>query len=291
MSRREQMPTAPDYSLRGKLSNKFSPDVLNRWNQSLKAADDNADNTIGIYDPIGYDYWTDSGVTAKRISAALRSMGSETDVVVNINSPGGDVFEGLAIYNLLRAHKGKVTVRVIGLAASAASFIAMAADEIQIARAGFFMIHNAWTVTWGNRHDLLDTAELLGQIDETIADIYHIRTGLDATELGKMMDAESWINGKNSVENGFADSLLDSDVLLENTDENSPSNEAAKKIDMLLAQIGVSRTDRRSLIKDLKTGTHNAIHKGTHNATDNEELSTSDLLELQKMARQLNESV
>ena len=291
MSRKEQMPAAPDYSLRGKLSNKFSPDVLNRWNQSIKAADDDSENTIGIYDPIGYDYWSDSGVTAKRISAALRSMGSDADVVVNINSPGGDVFEGLAIYNLLRAHKGKVTVRVLGLAASAASFIAMAADEVQIARAGFFMIHNAWTVTWGNRHDLIETANLLGQIDETIADIYHIRTGLTAKELGKMMDAESWINGKSSVEKGFADSFLDSDALLESPDEQNPSNEAAKKVDMLLAQLGVSRTDRRSLIKDLKTGTHNAAQTGTHNAAGVDELSASDLLEFKQMVQDFKESV
>lgn len=289
MSRKEQMPAAPDFSLRGKLNNKFSPDVLNRWNQGIKAADDDSENTIGIYDPIGYDYWSDNGVTAKRISAALRSIGAENDVTVNINSPGGDVFEGLAIYNLLRAHKGKVTVRVIGLAASAASFIAMAADEIQIARAGFFMIHNAWTVAWGNRHDLIETSNLLGQIDETIADIYHIRTGLSDTELGKMMDAESWINGKNSVEKGFADSLLDSDALLEQMDEQGTSNEAAKKIDMLLAQIGLPRSDRRTLIKDLKTGTHNATQNSKQNATD--VLSTTDLLELKQMATSLKESV
>jgi ATP-dependent protease ClpP protease subunit len=291
MSRKEQMPTAPDYSLRGKLSNKFSPDVLNRWNQGIKAADDEADNTIGIYDPIGYDYWSDSGVTAKRISAALRSMGCDADVIVNINSPGGDVFEGLAIYNLLRAHKGKVTVRVIGLAASAASFIAMAADEIQIARAGFFMIHNAWTVAWGNRHDLIETSGLLGQIDETIADIYHIRTGLSAEELGKMMDSESWINGKTSVENGFADSLLESDALLDSSDDQNPSNEAARKIDMLLAQVGLPRSDRRALLKDLKTGTHNAAHTSTHNATKDQELSPQDLLEFQQMVTDFKESV
>ncbi|MBN0106041.1 Clp protease ClpP, partial [Pseudomonas aeruginosa] len=93
------------------------------------------------YEPIGYDWWTGEGVTAKRIAGALRAIGGDVDVTVNINSPGGDVFEGLAIYNLLREHKGKVTVRVLGLAASAASFIAMAADEVKIARAGFLMIH------------------------------------------------------------------------------------------------------------------------------------------------------
>lgn len=289
MSRKEQMPTAPDFSLRGKLNNKFSPDVLNRWNQGIKATDHDSENTIGIYDPIGYDYWSDNGVTAKRISAALRAIGSDTDVVVNINSPGGDVFEGLAIYNLLRAHKGKVTVRVLGLAASAASFIAMAADEIQIARAGFFMIHNAWTVAWGNRHDLIETSSLLGQIDETIADIYHIRTELSAEELGKMMDSESWINGKTSIEKGFADSLLESDALIDQTDEHGPSNEAAKKIDMLLAQIGLPRSDRRSLIKDLKTGTHNATQNSKHGAAN--ELSEKDLLELRQMATFFKKSI
>lgn len=136
MSKRNLLPVA---NFNAKEKGGVSPLAFDRWNPAIKASDEN-DNTIGIYDPIGYDYWDDSGVTAKRISAALRSLDG-ADVVVNINSPGGDVFEGLAIYNLLREYKGHVTVRVLGVAASAASFIAMAADEIQIARAGFFMIH------------------------------------------------------------------------------------------------------------------------------------------------------
>lgn len=85
------------------------------------------------------------GVTAKRISAALRAIG-EQDIVVNLNSPGGDMFEGLAIYNLLRAHSGKVTVNILGIAASAASIIAMAGDEIKMGRGAFLMIHNCWAM-------------------------------------------------------------------------------------------------------------------------------------------------
>ena len=288
MSRKQDMPSAPKYGLRGNLENKFSPQVLDYWNQAIKASDED-ENTIGIYDPIGYDYWSDGGVTAKRISAALRLIGKENDVVVNINSPGGDVFEGLAIYNLLREHKGKVTVRVLGLAASAASFIAMAADEIQIARAGFFMIHNAWTVAWGNRHDLAEVESLLGQIDETIADIYHIRTGLDVSEISKQMDAETWINGKNAVEQGFADSFLDSDATITEDKESKASNSATRTIDMLLSQLGLPRSQRRSLLQDLKSGTQDATENSTQDATDQSVID--GLLNLRTSVMQGRESV
>ena len=100
---------------------------LIRWNSGVKAASED-DNTISILDPIGED-WYGNGVTSKRVSAALRAIG-KTDVTVSINSPGGDYFEGLAIYNLLRDHPAKVTVKIVGIAASAASVIAMAADEV-----------------------------------------------------------------------------------------------------------------------------------------------------------------
>lgn len=103
------------------------------------------------------------GVTAKRISAALRAIGNN-DVVVNINSPGGDMFEGLAIYNLLRSHSGKVTVNILGIAASAASIIAMAGDEVQMGRGAFLMIHNCWAVGVGNRHDFAKLANDLAPL-------------------------------------------------------------------------------------------------------------------------------
>lgn len=262
MSKRNLLPVA---NFNAKEKGGVSPLAFDRWNPAIKASDEN-DNTIGIYDPIGYDYWDDSGVTAKRISAALRSLDG-ADVVVNINSPGGDVFEGLAIYNLLREYKGHVTVRVLGVAASAASFIAMAADEIQIARAGFFMIHNAWTGLWGNRNDLRETADFLEQIDFTIADIYHVRSGLSMDELKADMDKERWINGRDAIDSGFADAFLPSDVVVEDTKNFTKEKVAAHKADILLAKAGMSRSSRRELIQDLK-GTPGATNQATPSASN-----------------------
>lgn len=262
MSKRNLLPVA---NFNAKEKGGVSPLAFDRWNPAIKASDEN-DNTIGIYDPIGYDYWDDSGVTAKRISAALRSLDG-ADVVVNINSPGGDVFEGLAIYNLLREYKGHVTVRVLGVAASAASFIAMAADDIQIARAGFFMIHNAWTGLWGNRNDLRETADFLEQIDDTIADIYHVRSGLSMDELKADMDKERWINGRDAIDSGFADAFLPSDVVVEDTKNFTKEKVAAHKADILLAKAGMSRSSRRELIQDLK-GTPGATNQATPSASN-----------------------
>ena len=262
MSKRNLLPVA---NFNAKEKDGISPLAFDRWNPAIKASDEN-DNTIGIYDPIGYDYWDDSGVTAKRISAALRSLDG-ADVVVNINSPGGDVFEGLAIYNLLREYKGHVTVRVLGVAASAASFIAMAADEIQIARAGFFMIHNAWTGLCGNRNDLRETADFLEQIDDTIADIYHVRSGLSMDELKADMDKERWINGRDAIDSGFADAFLPSDVVVEDTKNFTKEKVAAHKADILLAKAGMSRSSRRELIQDLK-GTPGATNQATPSASN-----------------------
>ena len=262
MSKRNLLPVA---NFNAKEKGGVSPLAFDRWNPAIKASDEN-DNTIGIYDPIGYDYWDDSGVTAKRISAALRSLDG-ADVVVNINSPGGDVFEGLAIYNLLREYKGHVIVRVLGVAASAASFIAMAADEIQIARAGFFMIHNAWTGLWGNRNDLRETADFLEQIDDTIADIYHVRSGLSMDELKADMDKERWINGRDAIDSGFADAFLPSDVVVEDTKNFTKEKVAAHKADILLAKAGMSRSSRRELIQDLK-GTPGATNHATPSASN-----------------------
>ena len=156
-----QLPVAPAGRPCAGVTSEPQPSALERWNGGIRAASDN-DNSISIFDVVGRDYW-DEGVTAKRISGALRSMNG-ADVTVNINSPGGDMFEGLAIYNLLREYQGKVTVKVLGIAASAASIIAMAGDDIQIGRGAFLMIHNCWVVAMGNRHDLRNYRLLLSHL-------------------------------------------------------------------------------------------------------------------------------
>lgn len=144
------LPAAPAGRPCAGVSFDLMPQAMERWNADIQAAAEDDKNTISILDAIGFDPWSGEGVTAKRISAALRSMAG-ADVTVNVNSPGGDMFEGLAIYNILREYKGHVTIKVLGLAASAASIIAMAGDEIQVARSGFLMVHNGWTIAAGNR--------------------------------------------------------------------------------------------------------------------------------------------
>ena len=243
----------------------LSAKALERWNPSVQAAT-SEDNTISVFDVIGQDYWTGEGVTAKRIAAALRSIG-ERDVVVNVNSPGGDMFEGLAIYNLLREHKGSVTVKVLGVAASAASIIAMAGDEVQIARAGFLMIHNAWICACGNRHDFRDFAAYLEPFDASMADIYAARTGQDLATVQKMMDGETWIGGTAAIEQGFADALLASDEVAEQ-DEDKPAAVAVRRIEAALRASGMPRTEAMRLISDFKAGLRDAAGEGERDATD-----------------------
>jgi len=163
----------------------ISVKALEIWNHSIKAADTDV-KQIDILDVIGVDYWGD-GVSLKNVNRALREYAG-ADVVVNINSPGGDLFEGLAIYNALKEYPGKVTVKILGMAASAASVIAMAGDEIKIAKSAFFMIHNGWLMAVGNRHDLRDIADWMEPFDATMAEIYSDSTGIKQTEIATMMD-------------------------------------------------------------------------------------------------------
>lgn len=223
---------------------------LEKWDRSILAADKETENTISIYDYIGADFFGE-GVTVKRIAAALRSIGAENDVIVNINSPGGSMFEGLAIYNTLKQHKGNVTVRVVGLAASAASIIAMAGDKVEVAKAGFLMIHNAWTVVVGNRHDFEDAMQVMEAFDKALNSIYSDSTGIDEKKIAKMMDSETWIGGDEAVDLGFAHSLLPTDKVEKKEAKNlSPLNQ----VDIALAKAGMPRSQRRDLIKEITNG-------------------------------------
>lgn len=268
MNKRD-LPAAPALSARAPMAFDPSPKALERWNGAVMAADREADNVISVLEVIGHDFWTGGGVTAKRVSAALRSIGAERDVVVNINSPGGDFFEGLAIYNMLREHKGQVTVKVLGLAASAASIVAMAGDRVEIARAGFLMIHNTWVVAMGNRHDLRDAADFLEPFDQAAADLYAARSGLEAKEIARMMDRETFIGGAAAVEKGFADDLLPADQVVED-DKASASAQAMvamHRLDAVLAKSGMTRSARRKLINEL-SGMPGAAAKGTPGAAE-----------------------
>lgn len=254
----------------------ISDSALKRWDSTIKAAASDESNTINIFGVIGEDFWTGDGWTAKRVSGLLRYIGADQDVVVNINSPGGDMFEGLAIYNLLREHRGKVTTQVLGVAASAASVVAVGGDEVKIARAGFFMIHNAWAMIAGNRHQLREFADTLEPFDKAMSDIYSARTGSDIEEMAELMDNESWIGGSDAVDQGFADSLLASDEVGHDKGESAS---AAAQLDRALAKSGMPRSERRRLLNQVKVNTPSAVEEqDTPRAVDGEASKLSSQL-------------
>ncbi|EMH0077916.1 head maturation protease, ClpP-related [Klebsiella pneumoniae] len=250
---KKQLPVAPAGRPCARVTCETLPSALDRWDGGIKAATTD-DNTISVFDVIGQDYWGE-GITAKRIAGALRAMNG-ADVTVNINSPGGDMFEGLAIYNLLREYEGHVTVKVLGIAASAASIIAMAGDDIQIGRGAFLMIHNCWLYAMGNRHDFAELAQSLEPFDTAMADIYAARSGLDIAAIQNLMDAESYIGGSDAVAKGLADSLLSADAVSDG--DESPAA-ALRKLDALLAKTNTPRSERRKLIKALTGNTPGAV--------------------------------
>jgi len=259
------LPGAPEGRPRSAVRWEISARAFARWDAGVRAADDDADRSISVYDVIGYDYWTGDGVTAKRIAGALRALG-KGPVTVNVNSPGGDMFEGLAIYNLLREHDGEVTVKVLGLAASASSIIAMAGDTIQIARAGFFMVHNAWIIALGNRHDLREFADWLEPFDAAMADIYVARTGQDTEAIQKLLDAESWIGGSAAIEQGFADELLPSDQVKQADAKASVA--AARRVEASLRASGMPKSEAMRLISELKSGLGDPAGSGAGDPTE-----------------------
>lgn len=250
-----------------------TPRALELWNPGLQArapdtAADRGPFQIDVLEVIGEDPWTGGGVTARKISALLRSAG-DREIVLNVNSPGGNVFEGLTIYNMLREHPQAVTVRVLGMAASAASVIAMAGDDIQIAKAGFIMIHNVWGVTVGDRNEYASTIEYMAMVDEVMADLYAARTGQSHRDITAMMDRETYMAGKSAVAKGFADAHLTSDeVKVALAAQAEPDQiRAQRRLDAALARGGMPRSERRALVKTLTTsGTPSAADDGTPSA-------------------------
>lgn len=252
------LPAAPAIGVQAGVSFEVSARAFEAWIPSLRAASSEQSEEISILAPIGADPWGGGGVTASWVASSLRSFGGR-DVTLNINSPGGNLFEGLAIYNLLREYKGKVTVKILGIAASAASIVAMAADEIQIARSAFYMIHNCVMGGVGNRHELRETADWMEPFDEAMADIYAVRSGEDITDIRALMDAETWIAGKDAVQRGYADAYLVSDPVDAPLDGMASANAALRRVELIMAKQNVPRSERRKIIQEIKAGTPRAI--------------------------------
>lgn len=249
------------------------PAALEKWKAGIRAADQTADNVITIFDVIGEDFWTGGGFTDTRMSAALRKIGNR-DVEVQINSPGGDMFEGISIFNILQAHPAKVTVKIMGMAASAASLIAMAGDEVLMGQASFLMIHNCWVIAMGNRHDMREVADYLEPFDAAMRDLYVARTGQSEKKIGDMLDAETWIGLKQAVDLGFAEGPIEDSQITEDTTktETERALNATRQVESVLTRKGgMSRSAARSLISGMKDGKPGAaadMRNGTPGAAD-----------------------
>ena len=173
-------------------------------NFAVNHDDEKGVSELTIYGDIGESWWWDS-TSAVDVDNALKNAG-DNDLVVRLNSPGGSAFDGIAIYNRLNDHKGKVTVHVDGWACSAASVIAMAADELIMGAGAMLMIHEASTIVWGNKGDFRKEAELLEKLEDGIIDIYMTKANITREEVKDMVNAETWFSANDALEIGFATS-------------------------------------------------------------------------------------
>ena len=254
-----------------KVSALTKPNVLERWAETGMGVRSLAmgDNVITMFDSIGEDYWSGGGITAKGVSAQLRAIGNKP-IEVQLNSPGGDMFEGIAIYNVLREHSQPVNVKIMGMAASAASIIAMAGDNIEIGAASFLMIHNCWVMAIGNRHDMAAMAAELEPFDLAMAEVYAARSGMDVAKVAALMDAETYMSGSKAIELGLADGLLPADAM--KVDETAKASDQKineiRAMELQLVSAGLTRSEARSRINSIKGTPGAANETSTPGAAD-----------------------
>lgn len=165
-----------------------------------------AERILTISGTIAEETWFDDDFTPKMFKDELNA--GEGDVTVWINSPGGDCCAAAQIYNMLQNYKGNVTVKIDGIAASAASVIAMAGTKVLMSPVSMMMIHNPATIAMGDHRDMAQAIEMLAGVKESIINAYQVKTGLSRNKISKMMDAETWMDANKAVELGFADDIM-----------------------------------------------------------------------------------
>lgn len=164
------------------------------------------ESEIVIYGEIGQSY-SDESKTALQFKNELDNLGQPEIISLRINSPGGSVFDGLAIHNMLKRSNSFVVAYIDGLAASAASFIAMAADKIVMPKNAYLMIHNAWSLAVGDKFEMEKVKNTLEKMDDSIIEIYKDKTGKEKKDIEKWMNEETWFDGVKALEYGFIDEL------------------------------------------------------------------------------------
>ena len=184
------------------------------WN--WKNQTETNERTLFLNGTIAEESWFDDDVTPQLFKDELNS--GDGDITVWINSPGGDCVAAAQIYNMLSAYKGNVTIKIDGIAASAASVIAMAGNTVLMSPVSMMMIHNPATIAFGDHNEFAKAIEMLDEVKESIINAYVIKTGLSRTKLSHLMDSETWMNANKAIELGFADDVI-SDGKSEDTSE------------------------------------------------------------------------
>lgn len=175
------------------------------WNW-VRPSDEAAVPELVIDGVIAAESWFEDDVTPQMFRDELSKV--EGDFVLWLNSPGGDCIAASQIYTMLWEHPGNVTVRIDGIAASAASVIAMAGNKVYMAPTALMMIHNPSTFAFGDHNEMEKAGQMLAEVKQSIINAYHLRTGLSEVQLGHMMEDETWMNAKRAIELGFADGML-----------------------------------------------------------------------------------
>ena len=182
------------------------------WN--WKNQTETMERTLFLNGTIAEESWFDDDVTPQLFKDELNS--GSGDITVWINSPGGDCVAAAQIYNMLMDYKGNVTVKIDGIAASAASVIAMAGTKVLVSPVSMLMIHNPMTAAFGNSDEMQKAIEMLGSVKDSIINAYEIKTGLSRAKLSRLMDAETWMDANKAVELGFADEIMQRNMETEN---------------------------------------------------------------------------
>jgi ATP-dependent Clp endopeptidase proteolytic subunit ClpP len=163
---------------------------------------------IWIYEQIGEDFWTGGGMTAKAFQKELSGITAK-QIDLHINSPGGEVFDGITIYNLLKQHPASITTYIDGLAASIASVIALAGDKVYMAENALYMIHNPYGMAVGDASEMRKMADTLDKVGSSLITAYASKTGRDSAEIADWMEQETWMGAQEALESGFVDEITD----------------------------------------------------------------------------------
>ena len=177
-----------------------------KWKNQAATETAPAERTLFLNGTIAEESWFDDDVTPQLFKEEL--MAGSGNITVWINSPGGDCVAAAQIYNMLMDYKGDVTVKIDGIAASAASVIAMAGTKVLMSPVSMMMIHNPATIAFGDTAEMQKAINMLAEVKESIMNAYEIKTGMSRTKISHLMDAETWMDANKAVELGFADSIL-----------------------------------------------------------------------------------